>query len=58
MSKLINDSKYEQDKDSLRTEFLEKYSKSKGWDIKNLTNEQIKEVKEQKGWTNPGMILG
>lgn len=58
MSQLINDSSKHQDKDALRSEFMEKYSSTKGWDIKSLTNEQLKEIKDQQGYKNPGMILG
>lgn len=58
MSKLINDSSHAQDKDALRRQFVEKYSQTKGWDISSLTNEQLKEIKDQQEYKNPGMILG
>jgi len=58
MSKLIKDSSYDQDKDLLRSQFVEQYSSSKGWDASKLTNEQLKEIKDQQGYKNPGMILG
>lgn len=42
---------------SLRETFLSKYCLSRGWDINNLTPEQLNEIKNQKGYINPGMIL-
>jgi predicted rRNA methylase YqxC with S4 and FtsJ domains len=38
--------------------FFKNYVDKKGWDISNLTNEQIKEIKNQKSYKNPGMIFG
>ena len=36
----------------LRAEFSDEYAKEKGWDINNLTFEQIKEIRLQDGWKN------
>jgi hypothetical protein len=40
----------------MQQQFFTKYVKEKGWDITNLTDQQIKEIKSQKGYN--GMILG
>ncbi len=42
----------------LREQFVHNYSKDKGWDRANLTTEQLIEIKDQKGYKTPGMILG
>lgn len=45
-------------KDSyLRDLFIKEYSNNKGWDYKNLTTEQYKEIKSLDGYKNPGMLL-
>ena len=44
--------------DILREKFVESYCNKKKWDKDNLTNEQITEIKTQKGYINPGMICG
>lgn len=36
----------------LRAEFSDEYAKEKGWDINNLTFEQIEEIRSQDGWKN------
>jgi len=46
-----------QDKSQIREQFIEKYAEKKGWDIENLTTEQLKEIKSQEGYKNPGMLL-
>ena len=40
----------------MQQQFYVQYAKNKGWDITSLTNEQVKEIKSQKGFN--GMILG
>ncbi len=42
----------------LREKFISEYSKSKGWDPKDLTSVQIFEIVSQKEYKNPGLILG
>ena len=42
----------------LREEFKVKYVKEKGWDLTELSEEQITEIKSQKGYQAPGMICG
>lgn len=42
----------------LREEFKTKYIMKKGWDLNNLSDEQITEIKSQKGYQCPGMICG
>lgn len=44
--------------ESLREKFMSRYCASRGWDVSNLTPEQINEIKTQKEYINPGMILG
>ena len=43
---------------SIREQFLTKYCISRGWDVKNLTTEQLNEITSNKEYINPGMILG
>lgn len=42
----------------LREKFKTKYVMKKGWDLNNLSDEQITEIKSQKGYQCPGMICG
>lgn len=42
----------------LREDFKLKYVMDKGWDINDLSDEQILEIKSQKGYQCPGMICG
>ena len=42
----------------LREQFKSKYAMEKGWDINNLSDEQLNEIKSQKGYQCPGMICG
>ena len=42
----------------LRETFINQYCNSKGWDSTNLSPEQLNEIKSQKEYLNPGMILG
>ena len=45
------------DVNNKREKFVKEYAYSKGWDINNLTNEQLQEIKSQEGYKNPGMLL-
>jgi hypothetical protein len=42
----------------LREKFIAEYSKTKGWNPKELTSTQMLEIATQKGYQNPGLILG
>lgn len=42
----------------LREKFLTEYAQSKGWDVKKLSTQQLLEITTQKGYQNPGLILG
>ena len=42
----------------LREKFISEYSKSKGWNVKELSQTQMLEIATQKGYKNPGLILG
>jgi hypothetical protein len=42
----------------LREKFINEYSKTKGWDPKNLSTTQMLEIATQKGYKSPGLILG
>ena len=48
----------EQEVSLLRERFITEYSVNKGWNRSTLTTEQLLEIKEQKGYKTPGMILG
>jgi len=48
----------DQEVNMLREQFVNDYSKNKGWDRASLTTEQLIEIKDQKGYKTPGMILG
>jgi hypothetical protein len=41
---------------SMREQYLERYSKSKGWDKTKLTTEQLLEIVETQGYKTPGLI--
>lgn len=43
---------------SMREQYLEDYSKKKGWDKSNLTTEQLLEIVETPGYKAPGLIKG
>ena len=43
-------------KSSNKNKFIKEYTSKKGWDIDNLTTEQLKEIKSQQGYKNPGML--
>ena len=36
-----------------RQAFVEKYCGDRGWDMLNLTMEQLLEIRDQPGWENP-----
>lgn len=44
--------------DFLREKFVNEYSKKKGWNPNELTTSQLLEITKQKGYKNPGIILG
>ena len=39
-----------------KQKFIKEYATKQGWDIDNLTTEQLKEIKSQKGYKNPDMM--
>jgi hypothetical protein len=41
----------------VREKFKYSYAKSKGWNPKDLTTEQLIEITQQKEWRNPGLLL-
>lgn len=46
------------DLNMLREKFLVEYARKKGWNPSNLTQSQLLEIVQNKGYSNPGMILG
>ena len=42
----------------LREKFIQEYSKSKGWNSKELNTTQMLEISSHKDFKNPGLILG
>ncbi len=42
----------------LREKFLIEYTSKMGWDKETLSEEQLNEIKSQKGYQCPGMICG
>ena len=42
----------------LREQFVSQYANNKGWDRTKLTTEQLIEIKDQKGYKTPGLIIG
>ena len=46
------------DSNHVREKFISKYCLSRGWDVSNLTPEQLNEITNHKEYKNPGMILG
>lgn len=46
------------DINQIREQILIKYCTVRGWDQNNLTPEQLNEIKNQKEYKNPGIILG
>ncbi len=43
---------------SMREQYLEDYSRKKGWDKANLTTEQLLEIVSTQGYKTPGLIRG
>lgn len=41
----------------LRERFKVQYAQSKGWDVNNLSIEQLNEIYSDKRWKNPGLLL-
>jgi 5-bromo-4-chloroindolyl phosphate hydrolysis protein len=41
---------------SIRETFKMKYAEIKGWDLKNLSSEQINEIMNQDEWKNPLLL--
>lgn len=42
----------------LREKYIQEYSKSKGWNPKELSTTQMLEISSQRDYKNPGLILG
>ena len=42
----------------LREKFISEYSRKKGWNPKELSTTQMLEIVNEKGYKNPGLILG
>ena len=42
----------------LRERFLNEYAKSKGWNPKELSTQQLLEITTHKQYQTPGLILG
>ena len=40
----------------LREKFISEYSRKKGWDKNSLTPNQLLEIVQSKGYSNPGII--
>ena len=40
----------------LREQFIENYSKQKGWDSNNLSTKQMLEITSQKEYKTPGIV--
>jgi hypothetical protein len=40
----------------LREKFISEYARKKGWDKNQLTPDQLLEIVQQKGYSNPGII--
>lgn len=36
-----------------RDSFIRQYAETKGWDVNNLSFDQILEIRKQDGWKNP-----
>lgn len=46
------------DKEKIRETFISRYCKKRGWNESDLKEEQLNEIKKQKEYLNPGLILG
>ncbi len=42
----------------LREKFINEYAKKRGWNVKELTTNQMLEITTQVGYKTPGIILG
>lgn len=58
MEMLTGNGNINQNVESMREQFIEKYCKSKNWDSSNLTTEQLAEIKSKPEYKNPSMICG
>lgn len=57
-SEMVKDSSLsEKELMDLRESFKIQYSKIKGWDPNNLTVEQLNEIRSDKRWNTPGLLL-
>lgn len=52
------ESKETYDLNSIRENIINRYCLSRGWDVSNLTPEQLNEITSSKEYKNPGMLLG
>lgn len=54
---LIKDKKLsDSDTKEMRETFVYNYCINKGWDVANLTFEQVLEIREHKEWKTPGIL--
>ena len=44
--------------EKLREQFVNRYCSKYGWKVNELTPEQLNEIRSQKEYQNPNMILG
>jgi hypothetical protein len=44
------------DLQSLRETFVAQYVRKKGWDVNNLTTDQLNEIRNQKGYKMPLLL--
>lgn len=44
------------DLQALRETFVSQYARKKGWDVNNLTDEQLNEIRTQKGYSIPLLL--
>ena len=51
------DTKKDNEMIELRESFVTNYCNEKGWDIYDLSFEQILEIRSHKQWINPGLML-
>lgn len=58
MDKMIEETGLsDKDLKMLREDFVDKYAKDKGWDIEELTTEQLNEIYQQDGYKKPGLLF-
>ena len=58
MELIRNSSLSKEETDLLRENFINEYSKNKGWNSKELSTNQMLEIVSQKQYKSPGLILG